>query len=108
MLPTLPTSAPFCHSGPVASRNDCICETNVPKRVGAPMMIASASSEMFGASGWNRGESLLRLDCVHLHQNFLRQRFRNLEQLHICACLPSPFGDRLRPVDKRGRTCCRK
>jgi hypothetical protein len=42
-LPTLPTSLPCAHSPPVASRNWRICPTMLPKRVGVPKTIASAS-----------------------------------------------------------------
>ena len=40
-LPTLPTSAPFTQSGPVWSQKLRICAAMLPKRVGAPTMIAS-------------------------------------------------------------------
>lgn len=39
--PTLPFSAPVAHRPPAMSQNAAICDGRRPKRVPAPMMIAS-------------------------------------------------------------------
>src|SRR5215469_13759678 len=84
-LPTFPTRAPRAHRPPVWSRKLRICAAMLPKRVGVPKIIASASGNCSTRASGTRSNALRAALAPLFFQSLAGNQFRHLEHRHLDA-----------------------